>query len=57
VCAGQEPDRGPADRLAAANIPHLVIGGAAQASELDAERAFRDGAQTPARIAALLQTR
>jgi 2,4-dienoyl-CoA reductase (NADPH2) len=54
VCAGQEPDDGLAARLAAVGIPHLVIGGAAQAAELDAERAFRDGAETPARVAALL---
>jgi len=54
VCAGQEPDRGLARRLDAAGVPHLVIGGAARAAELDAERAFRDGAETPARLAALL---
>jgi 2,4-dienoyl-CoA reductase (NADPH2) len=57
VCAGQEPDRGLAGQLAAAGVPHLVIGGAAQAAELDAERAFRDGAETPARVAALLGAR
>jgi 2,4-dienoyl-CoA reductase (NADPH2) len=57
VCAGQEPDRGLADRLMALGVPHLVIGGAARAAELDAERAFRDGAETPARIAALLNAR
>ncbi len=57
VCAGQEPDRGLADRLAALGVPHAVIGGAARAAELDAERAFRDGAQTPARIAAVLNAR
>ena len=54
VCAGQEPDRRLADALAAAGIAHHVIGGAAEATELDAERAFREGAQTPAAIAALL---
>jgi 2,4-dienoyl-CoA reductase (NADPH2) len=57
VCAGQEPDRGLADRLAVLGVPHLVIGGAAQAGELDAERAFREGAETPARVGALLQHR
>ena len=57
VCAGQEPDRGLADRLAALGVPHLVIGGAAQAVELDAERAFRDGAESPRRVAALLGAR
>ena len=55
VCAGQEPDAGPAAALAGVGTPHLVIGGAVQAGELDAERAFRDGAQTPGRISALLQ--
>ncbi|HEY3774410.1 MAG TPA: FAD-dependent oxidoreductase [Solirubrobacteraceae bacterium] len=55
VCAGQEPDHGLADRLAALEVPHLVIGGAARAVELDAERAFRDGAQAPARVAELLR--
>jgi 2,4-dienoyl-CoA reductase (NADPH2) len=57
VCAGQEPDRGLAGPLAARGVPHLVIGGAARASELDAERAFRDGAETPARVAVLLSAR
>ncbi|HET9125539.1 MAG TPA: FAD-dependent oxidoreductase [Solirubrobacteraceae bacterium] len=54
VCAGQEPDRGLADRLAVLGVPHLVIGGAARAGELDAERAFREGAETPGRVGALL---
>ncbi len=57
VCAGQEPDRSLADPLVALGVTHLVIGGAARASELDAERAFRDGAETPARVAALLSAR
>jgi 2,4-dienoyl-CoA reductase (NADPH2) len=55
ICAGQQPDRGLADRLAALGVPHLVIGGAARAVELDAERAFRDGAESPAQVAALLR--
>jgi 2,4-dienoyl-CoA reductase (NADPH2) len=54
VCAGQEPDRSLVEPLAALGVPHVVIGGAARATELDAERAFRDGAETPARVAALL---
>jgi 2,4-dienoyl-CoA reductase (NADPH2) len=57
VCAGQEPDRGLTTGLDALKIPHLVIGGAAQAAELDAERAFRDGAEAPARVAALVGAR
>jgi 2,4-dienoyl-CoA reductase (NADPH2) len=57
VCAGQEPARELAGPLAAAAIPHLVIGGAARAEELDAERAFRDGAEVPGRLAALIGSR
>jgi 2,4-dienoyl-CoA reductase (NADPH2) len=57
VCAGQEPDRGLAGRLAVLGVPHVVIGGAAHATELDAERAFREGAEAPARVGALLQLR
>ena len=34
---------------------HVVIGGAAGAAELDAERAFREGAEAPAAIAQLLR--
>jgi 2,4-dienoyl-CoA reductase (NADPH2) len=54
VCAGQLSDRGLADRLAAADVAHVVIGGAVRADELDAERAFRDGAEVVGRIAGLL---
>jgi 2,4-dienoyl-CoA reductase (NADPH2) len=54
VCAGQVSDRGLADRLAAAGVAHVVIGGAAHAGELDAERAFRDGAEVVGRVAGLL---
>jgi 2,4-dienoyl-CoA reductase (NADPH2) len=54
VCAGQEPDRGLVGALADAGVAHVVIGGAAQAGELDAERAFRDGSEVVARVAGLL---
>ncbi len=54
VAAGQEP----ADELATAlherGQPHVVLGGAAGAAELDAERAFREGAQAPQQLAAAL---
>jgi 2,4-dienoyl-CoA reductase (NADPH2) len=54
IAAGQEPDATLADALARAGKPHLVIGGAGSATELDAERAFREGARTPAAVAELL---
>ena len=57
VCAGQEADAGLATALQGAGVPHIVIGGAAQAGELDAERAFREGAQVPPRIAGLIGSR
>ncbi len=50
VCAGQRPERGLAAQLEAAGKPHLVIGGAAGAEELDAERAFREGLAAPERL-------
>jgi 2,4-dienoyl-CoA reductase (NADPH2) len=50
VCAGQRPERGLAAELEAAGRPHLVIGGAAGAEELDAERAFREGLTAPERL-------
>jgi 2,4-dienoyl-CoA reductase (NADPH2) len=50
LCAGQVPERGLADALAAAGIAHQVIGGADVAAELDAKRAIDQGA----RMAALL---
>ena len=57
IAAGQESDRRLADRLADAGVAHLVIGGAAEAGELDAERAFRDGATVPAALAGLIGSR
>jgi 2,4-dienoyl-CoA reductase (NADPH2) len=54
IAAGQEPETALARSLAGAGRPHVVIGGAAGAAELDAERAFREGARTPGAIAQLL---
>lgn len=50
LCAGQLPERGLADQLAAARIKAHIIGGADVAAELDAKRAIDQGA----RLAALL---
>ncbi|MBK0422614.1 FAD-dependent oxidoreductase [Leucobacter sp. CSA2] len=50
VCAGQEPDRGLADALAADGITAHIIGGADVAAELDAKRAIDQGT----RLAAML---
>jgi len=50
LCAGQLPERGLADQLAAAGIKAHIIGGADVAAELDAKRAIDQGA----RLAALL---
>jgi 2,4-dienoyl-CoA reductase (NADPH2) len=47
VAAGQEPRTALLDNLRQANKPHVVIGGAAGAAELDAERAFREGLHVP----------
>jgi 2,4-dienoyl-CoA reductase (NADPH2) len=54
IAAGQEPETALARSLAGAERPHVVIGGAAGAAELDAERAFRQGARTPLAVAELL---
>ncbi|MBP6736350.1 MAG: NADPH-dependent 2,4-dienoyl-CoA reductase, partial [Rhodobacteraceae bacterium] len=48
LCAGQLPERGLADRLAAAGIVAHVIGGADVAAELDAKRAINQGARLAA---------
>jgi 2,4-dienoyl-CoA reductase (NADPH2) len=55
IAAGQEPETALARSLAGAGRPHIVIGGAAGAAELDAERAFREGARTPLAVAQLLR--
>ena len=48
IAAGQLSERSLADELADAGVAHVVIGGAHDAAELDAERAFRDGLEAPA---------
>ena len=45
ICAGQEPNRLLADALIAAGSNVHIIGGAAQASELDAKRAILQGSE------------
>jgi 2,4-dienoyl-CoA reductase (NADPH2) len=57
VCAGQRPELALAARLQAAGRPHLVIGGAGGAEELDAERAFREGLTAPERLGQIMSTR
>ena len=57
IAAGQEPETALARSLAVAGTPHVVIGGAGGAAELDAERAFREGARTPATIAQVTSSR
>ncbi len=54
VAAGQEPQSALAAELEALGQPHVVIGGAADASGLDAGRAFREGFDAPAAVARLL---
>lgn len=50
VCAGQEPVRDLEDALRARGVTAHVIGGAALAVELDAERAIRQGTELAARL-------
>jgi 2,4-dienoyl-CoA reductase (NADPH2) len=57
VCAGQRPARGLVAHLEAADRPHLVIGGALGADELDAERAFREGLTAPERLGQIMSMR
>jgi 2,4-dienoyl-CoA reductase (NADPH2) len=57
VCAGQRPELALAARLRTAGRPHLVIGGAGGAEELDAERAFREGLEAPERLVQILSMR
>jgi 2,4-dienoyl-CoA reductase (NADPH2) len=57
VCAGQRSELALAGQLRAAGQPHLVIGGAGGAEELDAERAFREGLQAPERLGQILSMR
>ncbi len=57
IAAGQEPESSLATELGPADRPHIVIGGAADASGLDAGRGFREGFDAPAAVARLLPTR
>ncbi len=45
ICAGQEPCRELVGELAAAGIPHSLIGGTDLALELDAKRAIAQGTE------------
>lgn len=45
VCAGQEPARGLYDDLVALGIPAQLIGGAYEATELDAKRAIKQATE------------
>ncbi|WP_211331657.1 FAD-dependent oxidoreductase [Frondihabitans australicus] len=51
VCAGQEPVAGLAASLAAAGIPHTVVGGALDARAVDAVRATTEGLEASRRVA------
>jgi 2,4-dienoyl-CoA reductase (NADPH2) len=57
ICAGQHSERSLLGGLDGLGIPQVVIGGAHDAGELDAERAFREGLETPVRIARLIGSR
>jgi 2,4-dienoyl-CoA reductase (NADPH2) len=50
VCAGQEPVRDLEDDLRRSGVEPHIIGGAAVAAELDAERAIRQGTELAARL-------
>lgn len=50
ICAGQEPVRDLEDGLRGQGVTPHVIGGAALAVELDAERAIRQGTELAARL-------
>jgi 2,4-dienoyl-CoA reductase (NADPH2) len=50
VCAGQEPVRELEDELRRGGIDPHIIGGAAFAAELDAERAIKQGTELAARL-------
>jgi 2,4-dienoyl-CoA reductase (NADPH2) len=50
IAAGQEPERSLTEALSASGQVHVVIGGAADASGLDAGRAFRDGFGAPTAV-------
>ena len=50
ICAGQEPQRDLYDQLCAAGLSPLVIGGAHEASELDAKRAINQASRLAAAL-------
>ncbi|MFI5510728.1 FAD-dependent oxidoreductase [Mycobacterium sp. NPDC051804] len=50
ICAGQEPVRDLEDALRSQGIRPHVIGGAAEAAELDAKRAIKQGTELAARL-------
>jgi 2,4-dienoyl-CoA reductase (NADPH2) len=50
ICAGQEPVRDLEDALRARGVRPHVIGGAAEAAELDAKRAIKQGTELAARL-------
>ncbi len=50
LCAGQEPERGLADRLEAMGVSVHLIGGADVAAELDAKRAIDQGTRLAAHL-------
>jgi len=50
VCAGQESERGLVRDLEAHSRPFHVIGGARLATEIDAQRAIREGTELAARL-------
>ncbi|KHL05473.1 oxidoreductase [Sinomonas humi] len=54
LAAGQEPHVTLASELAGEGVPHTVIGGARDASGLNAVRAFDDGLRAGTAVAALL---
>jgi 2,4-dienoyl-CoA reductase (NADPH2) len=57
IAAGQHAEQSLGLALEVAARPHLVIGGALRAEELDAERAFREGLHAPRRLGQILSSR
>jgi 2,4-dienoyl-CoA reductase (NADPH2) len=45
ICAGQEPERALYDALVARGLPAKLIGGASEATELDAKRAIAEATE------------
>lgn len=57
LCAGQMEVKESESLCALLKIPHVVIGGQKEAGELDAKRAIRDGLDSVAKVAALLEAK